>query len=285
MKVFRTLVVFLALAVTGKMLDAQAQTTYFYVGAAAGTTNYKGDLDDNFTLKFTKPGLVLLGGLKFNSHMSLRLSFAQGWMSAADSEAARDIPRRRRNLSFRSPLEEISAQLVYEFFANNRKYKYRPQFTPYVFGGVAIFRFNPQAKLGNDWYDLQPMGTEGQFLPSCTDCPEPYKLVQVSIPMGVGIRYRLTDKIDLNLELGVRKTFTDYMDDVSGEYPDMDALLASNPNAYLLSDRIDRAVYPLGAKWYNGIRGDKNQNDMYVLTMVSATYILDWVKCPKFRSR
>jgi hypothetical protein len=285
MKVFKFLPAFLILVGASNFAFSQAQNTYFYVGAAAGTTNYKGDLDDNFTLKFTKPGLVLLGGLKFNSHMSLRLTFTQGWMSASDAKAARDIPRRRRNLSFRSPLEEVSLQLVYEFFANNRKYQYRPQFTPFVFGGVSIFRFNPQAKLGNEWYDLQPLGTEGQFLPSCTDCPEPYKLVQVSIPFGAGVRYRLTKKIDLNLEMGVRKTFTDYIDDVSSEYPDMDALLASNPTAYLLSDRIDRTLYPQGAKHWNGIRGDRNQNDMYVLTMVSATYILDWVKCPKFRSR
>lgn len=285
MKAIKLLALFLAFAGIGQVLNAQAQGTYFYVGAAAGTTNYKGDLDDDFTLKFTKPGLVLLGGLKFNNHMALRLSFAQGWMGASDAKAARDIPRRRRNLSFRSPIEEVSLQLVYEFFSNNRKYKYRPQFSPYVFGGISIFRFNPQGKLGNEWYDLQPLGTEGQYLPSCSDCPDPYKLVQVAVPMGVGIRYRLTSKIDLNLEMGVRKTFTDYIDDVSGEYPDMDALLAADPTAYLLSDRIDRSVYPQGAKHWNGIRGDRNQNDMYVLTMVSATYILDWVKCPKFRSR
>jgi hypothetical protein len=154
---------------------------------------------------------------------------------------------------------------------------------------VAVFAFNPQAKLGDQWYDLQPMGTEGQFLPGCDTCPEPYKLVQFSIPFGVGIRYKLTDKIDLNVEMGLRKTFTDYLDDVSGNYPNMEALRAWNPTSYLLSDRIDRVLYPQGAGpspvGVNGIRGDNTQDDWYVLTMVSATYILDWVKCPKFRGK
>ena len=110
-----------------------------------GATNYKGDLDDNFTLKFTKPGLTFLGGYKFHPHMSVRLMLSQGWMKASDAKAARDVPRLRRNLSFRSPISEASVSLVWEFFANNRKFRYRTQYTPYIFGGVAVFRFNPQA--------------------------------------------------------------------------------------------------------------------------------------------
>ncbi len=263
-------------------LPAQLRINYFYCGVSAGATNYKGDLDDNITLKFTKPGLGFVGGLKFHPHMDLRLTFNQGWMKASDSKAFRDVPRIRRNLSFRSPITEMAVTVAYEFFGNTRKYKFRPQLSPYIIGGVAVFYFRPQGKLGNEWIDLQPLGTEGQFL-GTGEYPEPYKLVQVSIPMGLGIRYKLGKKIDLWAEVGLRKTFTDYIDDVSSLYPDMDELRAQNPIAYQLSDRIDRGQYPLGAKFWNGIRGDKTQSDWYVLSMISATYILDWVKCPKFR--
>jgi hypothetical protein len=108
--------------------------------------------------------------------------------------------------------------------------------------------------------------------------------VQVSIPFGVGIRYKLTEKIDLNVEIGLRKTFTDYIDDVSGYYVNVDELRAQQgPTAAILSDRIDRSIYPQGGEFWNGIRGDKNNSDWYVLSQVSATYILDWTKCPKFR--
>lgn len=287
MKSFKYLIAFVAFCWAFNEATAQLSTKYFYVGVALGATNYKGDLDDNFTLKFTKPGLGFVGGYKFHPHMSLRLTFNQGWMGASDAKAARDIPRRRRNLSFRSPLTEGALVFTYEFFANGRKYKYRPDWTPYIFGGAAIFAYNPQAKLGDEYHDLQPLGTEGQNLgtTSCNGelCPDPYSLVQVSIPFGIGVRYRLTDKIDLNVEVGLRKTFTDYLDDVSGTYADYEALYAQNPTAALLSDRIDRSVYPQGGKFWNGIRGDNTQNDWYVISQVSATYILDWVKCPKFR--
>lgn len=263
---------------------AQLRSKYFYVGVALGATNYKGDLDDNFALKFTKPGLGFMGGYKFHPHMSARITFNQGWIGASDAKAARDVPRRRRNLSFRSPLTELSFNIVYDFFANDRHFKYRPQYSPYLFAGVGVFAFNPKAKLGDRYYDLQPLGTEGQFLVGCADCPAPYGLVQVSIPFGAGIRYKLTNKIDLNLELGLRKTFTDYLDDVSGNYANVDELRAQmGEEAALLSDRIDRAQYPEGGQWWNGIRGDKTQQDWYVITQVSATYILDWTKCPKFR--
>jgi Outer membrane protein beta-barrel domain len=294
MKSVKYLLALIALCVGVSTATAQLKTRYFYVGVGLGATNYKGDLDDNFALKFTKPGLGFIGGYKFHPHMSARLMLAQGWMKASDAKAARDIPRLRRNLSFRSPITEASLTFIYEFFANDRKFMYRPQYSPYIFGGVAVFAFNPQGKLGNEWYDLQPLGTEGQFMANCHqgqtylnvtgDCPQPYKLVQLSIPFGLGIRYKLTDKIDLNAELGLRKTFTDYIDDVSGYYVNVDQLRAEQgETAAVLSDRIDRSIYPQGGEFWNGIRGDKSQSDWYVLSMVSATYILDWVICPKFR--
>lgn len=284
MKLFKYLLACAAFLWFANDVSAQLRTKYFSVGVGLGATNYKGDLDDNFTLKFTKPGLAFFGAYKFHPHMSLRLGFSQGWMKASDAQAARDIPRTRRNLSFRSPLTEASLVLVYEFFANDRKYQYRPQYTPYIFGGAAIFAFNPQAKLNDTWYDLQPLSTEGQGTSFCPECPEPYSLVQVSIPFGVGLRYRLTKKIDLNVEVGLRKTFTDYLDDVSGDYVDLDLLRAEKGEvAALLADRIDRSQYPEGAEFWNGIRGDRTQDDWYVISLVSASYILDWVVCPKFR--
>jgi hypothetical protein len=295
MKSVKYLLALVALCVGFSTATAQLKTRYFYVGVGLGATNYKGDLDDNFTLKFTKPGIAFIGAYKFNPHMSARLMLAQGWMKASDAKAARDVPRLRRDLSFRSPITEASLTFVWEFFANDRKFMYRPQYSPYIFGGVGVFAFNPQAKLGNTWYDLQPLGTEGQYMVNChegqiygeaitADCPEPYRLVQLSIPFGLGIRYKLTDKIDLNAELGLRKTFTDYIDDVSGYYVNTDQLRSEQGDiAAILSDRIDRGIYPQGGEFWNGIRGDNSQSDWYVLSMVSATYILDWVICPKFR--
>ena len=214
MKQFQVLFLSVLFLAISSQVQAQLRTNYFFVGISAGATNYKGDLDDDFTLKFTRPGLGFIGGFKFHPHAEMRLTFSQGWMGASDKHGFSDVPRIRRNLSFRSPLTEMAVTVAYELFGNTRKFKFRSKWSPYVLGGVGVFYFRPQAKLGNEWYDLQSLGTEGQFLPNCPECPKPYKLVQISFPMGLGIRYKLTEKIDLWGEIGLRKTFTDYIDDV-----------------------------------------------------------------------
>lgn len=266
-------------------IDASAQFRYGYfkVGVSAGPTHYLGDLDDDLTFKFTRPGFGISGSYRFNPFMTARLGFYQGWMSATD-EVSNNGARNRRNLSFRSPITEGSFTVSFDFLPTDRQYNYRPLYTPYVFGGVALFQFNPQAQLNGQWYDLQPLGTEGQFLPDPNGVyPEPYRLTQFAIPLGAGVRFAIAKKFDLEIETGFRKTFTDYLDDVSGRYPDIEALRAQNPVAALLSDRIDLVTYPQGAAAVNGIRGDRTQQDWYIYTNVRLSFILDWVKCPQFR--
>lgn len=291
MKMVRTLLLAAFAFALASGVQAQLRFKHFFVGASVGATNYKGDLDDNLTIKFTKPGVGLVAGYEFSNHFGAEFEFNQGWIGASDAKNT-DEPRQRRNLSFRSQIQEVCLTLTYEFFDNNRKYQFRPKYSPYIFAGVGVYHFNPQGKLGDEWIDLQPLGTEGQYLSTRSGVdpygneisyPEPYATTQICIPFGIGVRYKLTKKIDLLAEFGLRKLFTDYLDDVSNLYPQMDQLLAENPTAYLMSDRGDRTQYPEGMAFWNGIRGDKSQMDWYTLTMVSAVYILDWEKCPKFR--
>ena len=102
--------------------------------------------------------------------------------------------------------------------------------------------------------------------------------------MGLGIRVKITEKFDLNVEMGVRKTFTDYLDDVSGAYPDLNALAAQDPVAAALSDRIDPIEYPRGAAFINGIRGEDTKADWYVISSISFTRSFGGAINPKFRS-
>lgn len=256
-------------------LSAQFRYDNVRVGISVGPTNYLGDLDDDLTFKFTQPGFGLMAAYQFHPHMSARITAFQGWASADDANN-REAPRRLRNLSFRTPITEVSAQLTYDFVALKRRYPFRAKMNPYLFVGVGVFQFNPQAQLGDRWVDLQPLGTEGQYLPG--EYPAPYSLTQIAIPMGGGARFALSDKWDLAVELGWRKLFTDYLDDVSGYYPDLQVLAAQNPIAAQLSDRS-------GPDWpaNQWIRGDQTQNDWYIYSNVTISYIIDWVKCPRFR--
>lgn len=274
---------FLLLCASITVHAQQYRYGYFRVGVSIGATNYLGDLDDDFTFKFTRPGLGIVGSYRFNPFMMARLNFYQGWIHGSD-ENSNSLPRNRRNLSFRSPITEASFQVVFDFIPTDRSYAYRPLMTPYVFGGIGIFSFNPQAQIDGNWIELQPLGTEGQFLPDPDGrYPDPYNLTQVTIPIGAGLRFALGRRWDLEIEAGWRKTFTDYLDDVSNLYPDLDDLRAQNPIAAQLSDRIDLVEYPEGAAAVNGIRGDRTQTDWYIYTNVTLSFIIDWVKCPTFK--
>ena len=106
--------------------------------------------------------------------------------------------------------------------------------------GIAAFKHNPQAQApefdlnGNplpeagQWVDLQPLGTEGQNLSG----GKPYNLIQLAIPIGIGVKVRLPDNFDAHIEIGFRQLFTDYIDDVSGKYPDLS----------LFDDELTRAL-------------------------------------------
>ncbi len=125
---------------------------------------------------------------------------------------------RERNLNFHSPIIEVSLVANYSFFDLQIN-----KVTPYIFGGIALFGFNPYTfdTTGSKVY-LRNLGTEGQGLNIYPD-RKPYSLGQVAIPFGGGIRFRVTDNVYLGYEIGLRKVFTDYLDDVSTTYADQAA--------------------------------------------------------------
>jgi hypothetical protein len=303
---------------------AQAQSARYYhfsVGLQVGTTHYQGDLDDHgfepwrggsnaFKQKLFRPAFGLQVNYHFNPYMFFRFQLNQGWIQASDSLNT-DPARRWRNLHFQSPITEGSLQFVFEINSKNDYYRYRSRFTPYIFIGISLFHFNPQAEASADWrrrfprlfpykeglYDLQPLGTEGQNLPAELrkqfGIPDPYSLWSIGIPIGVGFRVRLHRYWDLRADVSIRKTFTDYMDDVSGpKYanPDLLQKYAYNIRGYLFADRSGYANFGngrggaitpenmrrhYGAYGFEGeIRGNKNDNDMYGFIHIGITRIL-----------
>ncbi len=261
---------------------AQPNRGYFSIGLSGGVLNYTGDLSTYQDLyKFTRPAFGVVGSYRFDPFLSARLGIMHGYIEADDGRSS-DEGLRRRNLSFKSPITELSATFVFDFIPTEGYYYNRPKFTPYVFGGIALFAFNPKARLNGEDIELKPLGTEGQFLTDPDDrYPEPYNLVQIAIPLGLGVRYQLGQNWDLSLEAGYRKTYTDYLDDASTFYPNMEELRAQNPTAFLLSDRSDRSVFPEGISSVpNVIRANSSTDDGYFFTNITISYILDIVKCP-----
>ena len=141
-------------------------------------------------------------------------------------------------------------------------------FTPYAFIGVAFFHFSPKTLYKTNWVDLHALGTEGQGI---NGYPEPYKLNQWDVPFGGGIRLSLSNHINFMFELGLRKTFTDYLDDVSGQYVDLDLLRQENGAlASILSNRsLDESGNQIPL---TGEPRGSSAKDWYVLTGVRLSY-------------
>ncbi len=239
------------------------------LGGTIGASYYIGDL--NPTRHYPRD-TKLAGGLvfrhNFNNRYALRLQGLYGTLQAYDGDSP-DSLQVLRNLSFRSKLTEVSLLLEINFFNYRGRGKDGKKWTPFVFGGVAYFRANPKAQLDDTWYELQPLGTEGQ---GSTAGGEAYKVDQFCIPFGAGMKFNL-GRVDVQVEYGMRRTYTDYIDDVHGAYVD-NAQLAfeSGPLAAELADPSlseDPAFSQAGQA-----RGDVNTNDWYAYTGLSITYIL-----------
>lgn len=244
-----------------------AQRTYSF-GLGGGTAYYYGDLSDRFAARLLRPAVTLSGSAYLMPTLSLRISFTQGWVGGADSLAT-DNGRRLRDLHFRSPVTEGSALFVWEIFRDRRfgrRYLKKPHLSPYAFGGLAIFRFNPQAQHAGTWHDLQPLGTEGQQSDQGS-YNLPYGLLQMSFPFGVGAELRFASNLGVRAELGYRYTLTDYLDDVSTAYPNPDHL-AGNPLAQTLSNR-NPDVFAPGDK-----RGSPAAKDSYIFVTAALVYYL-----------
>lgn len=266
------------LCITGSLT---AQRVY-KLGGNIGMMTYQGDIDDGLLgFKSPNPGVGIQGVYQFHPNIAIRGEVNLGRVSNNDKNAPSGSNSKDRNLSFRSNIFELSFHGVYELFGKATAYRdgsahyyyfHRPKFTPYLFLGVGLFKMNPQANYQGKWYNLQPLGTEGQYL-SAGNNPEPYALYQITFPMGIGVRYRLNDKFDLYYEFGYRKTFTDYLDDVSSYYPDSAMMRREMPReAYGLTYRYSQNNSPDYARIK---RGNSTNEDSYVYTRFGITYIFD----------
>lgn len=199
----------------------------------------------------------------------------EGQDNVIDTKGVNELWRKQRNLDFRSNISEV--YMVAEVFPlmllNKNHEDYKPRLRPYGVLGIGVFHFNPQGSLtdvnGNKtWYDLKPLHTEGEGFPEYPKRKN-YSLTQVNIPMGFGAKYFISDRVNLSLEVLHRKTFTDYIDDVSTEYidPNLFDKYLSPQNAAIarqINDKVVGIVTPSVTREEPGVqRGDPNQNDAY----------------------
>lgn len=261
--------VLILLLLAGIQKNAESQR-HMYIGLFGGITHYKGDLGS--TLLPSKPNGV--GGFsmlfELNHRMIIRTEFNYGKLHGADQLSSK---HRQRNLDFTSKVSEAALMFEYILFD---LYEYKV--SPYFFAGVGTFKFSPYTfdSKGNVIM-LAEQSTEGQgFYQDRKD----YKLQQLCIPFGGGIQWALSPRQRLAFEVGIRKTNTDYLDDVSTTYIDQDLLSqkkggTASSIAYRGDELSGGGSYPAEGT----IRGNPGNKDWYLFSGISYRFSLQ----PKMR--
>ncbi len=239
------------------------------LGFQAGVCNYWGDLAPMVQAKETHPMAGLFARVNLNHTWALRAELNRFTISGSDANFANN---QVRNLSFKNELNEAALVLEFNYL------KYGPQvlhehFTSYLFLGVGVFTHNPQAYLNGVWYDLRNYRTENVG----------YGTFGMAVPFGIGIKYMLNKRFAFESQLGFRKTFTDYLDDVSNVYPDIQARFSDG--GLIGATLTDRSIEKYGVPQFkNGYkRGDPGHNDWYMNLSIGLTMRLQTKgKCPRF---
>lgn len=139
-----------------------------------------------------------------------------------------------------------------------------------------MFTYNPQADLAGERVNLRDFGTEGQA-PGAE-----YGRFSWATSYGMGIKWSLNHEWSINMELGIRNAHTDYLDDVSTVYPNLELLnIVRGPSALRLSNPA--VVSGIGEEGRQ--RGNSKNNDTYVLFGVGVMRYFGQLDCPKFLKR
>ena len=235
-----------------------------------GIANYKGDLQYNpksgKQISFKQPNFAAGIGVEYEilNKMYARFGVTLGKINANDKQQP---GQQQRNLNFTSAIFDV--MIGAEYFIID---PYEHFVIPYVFAGVAYFHFNPYTQIApGQKVFLKPLSTEGEGF---VDGKKPYNLSQFSIPFGGGIKLSLSDDVRVGVELSLRKTFTDYLDDVSTTYVDENLLLANRgQQAVDLAYRggeVGAGPYPA-----NGTpRGTLAAKDWYYFTGLTVSFRL-----------
>jgi hypothetical protein len=225
----------------------------------------KGFIKD-LTFKTTKPSFSIYALAMYKEAFAVRFEATFGNIEAYDSILRKVAPstflRYERNLSFRTRIMDFQlAAEVHPLFFRNFAENEAPYWSPYFVAGIGLFNFSPEAELDGRWHALQPLRTEGQGFAEYPD-REPYKLTQINIPIGIGVKYEINDFLNARFEIVHRFLMTDYLDDVSEDAYADPALFANylNPVQAAIAERLSNRS---GAFYKDRKRGDPKDNDAF----------------------
>ncbi len=265
------------LIIVSLFLLQAAQAQFHEFGAIGGFTHYFGDLNPQFSFSMPRPAAGVFYRYNIKKRGAYRANINFGMLEFRD-DVNKEEHYKQRNLSFRTNVIEVTNLIEFNFLEYDKSQK-KKWFTPYLATGFTLFFFNPEAKYNGKWYALQPLGTEGQNDPNYSGVKK-YTLYNFAIPFIWGFKFSLS-KWNLGIEGGWRQTFTDYLDDVSGNYPSYASLPGGSTGfAAQLSDRSgENGGERIGKPNYQ--RGESPKKDAYLFVGITVSYTIMRIQCPK----
>ncbi len=244
-------------------------------GITAGLAHYFGDLNTRAAINRPKPALGIFFRKQFGNYVGLRISAHYAQLGYSDTYSKNDY-QKTRNLSFNTNIWELALQGDFNFFKfipNDPDYA----FTPYITLGVGMFTYDPYAYIDGQKEFLRPLGTEGQVIGY--NGRKPYSTLALCIPLGVGIKYNISEKMNFSIEIAHRFTGTDYLDDVSTTYIGANRFTPLSTAAILQDRSIELdSNNPLGVEGRQ--RGWSKQKDQYIIAEIGVTYNISSYRCP-----
>ncbi len=249
------LLILLSVLICGTSNAQKSGQTDFEIGLSGGVSWYNGDLNPyaHFSQKYWHEAFGISLRRNLNQRFALRSQLNIGRISADDARSSSQF-QSNRNLNFSSPLYEFATTLEFNFLPFDALID-KHRFSPYSFIGISGFYFNPSTIIEGSVYELQPLATEGKS----------YLRYGISMPFGFGFKLAINDRLIISTDWGLRKTFTDYLDDVSSLYPLQSEISGLSQD---ISDRSLVQSGPNGTNW-GAQRGNSVTNDYYTYVLVT----------------
>lgn len=233
------------------------------LGVMVGGSYYIGDLNQLAHFRNTHLAIGAVYRYNVNPRLSIRANLTYGLVGGSDSRS-KTASLVQRNLNFSSTIFELGAGVEFNYFPFQLGHD-RYKGTAYILAEIGVFQMNPKTNYEGQQVELRTLGTEGQG--TSQNSKGYYSLTQLCIPLGVGVKLSLGKVVGLNFEFGIRKTFTDYLDDVGSESY-VDPVLLSSENGPLAGTLSNRS----GTTYGN--RGNSSTKDWYVFSGMMITFRL-----------
>ncbi len=272
--------IYIILLVLVISFSSKAQWLWDY-GISVGATNYLGDIggkektrrDFIADMKLSQTRWNVGGFVRYKLRPKVSLRLAFDYLRIEGKDALSSNPGRRfRNFNFRNDVFDLGFTGHWFFFEDNdlgNTYRYRNSFRAYVFAGVGGFYTNPKSLYQGEWVKMKDYNVEGYD----------YKSIVLNLPSGFGFYFTFDKKHRIGFEANWRKTFTDYIDDISGNYPDTPPSDAYTQGLALRTTELDQSTIDgnkgafLSHTW--GMkRGDKTNKDNYMTLSLSYSYVI-----------